>query len=152
MFFWLIVTSVSVEKCWALEPRPVVSMISLIAQPEKYDRKIVGVTGYMTLGFERNWLFLSPYDSQEFITDNAIFVDFGNALEPNRELKESDKAKQKEWRALFDHETVEVQGTFYYPKKEAFWRGYPNGILTNITDIQLHDMHLYSHVGRVPPK
>jgi hypothetical protein len=118
-------------------------MISLIAEPEKYDGKTVVVIGYLSLGWERSFLFLSPYDSQEFITENALFLDLGNAaLEPRRELSESDKTKRKRWEAFLDHETGEVHGTFYLPKKAgAYWTGYPNGIITNITDMQLRDVH-----------
>jgi hypothetical protein len=58
-------------------------------------------------------------------------------------MSDTDKAKRKRWEALLDHQTVEVQGTFYYPKKEGgYWSGYPNGIITNITDMRLHDVHL----------
>jgi hypothetical protein len=146
-----IFTIASRPQCWALQPAPVVSIISLIAAPEKYDRKIVQVTGYVTLGFERNFLFLSPYDSQEFIARNALSLDFGNkVLEPRADLDESEKAKHKQWEALYDHQTVDVKGTFYYPKGVAFWTGYPNGIITNITDIELHDIH--RGIGREVPK
>ena len=69
--------------------------------------------------------------------------DLGNAaLKPRRELNDSDRWKRKHWEALLDHETGEVHGTFYYPKKEGgFWTGYPNGIITNITDMRLNNVH-----------
>lgn len=143
LFLSAIFMCTSPKRCWALQPEPVVSLVSLIAEPEKYDGKVVVVTGYVSLGFERSFLFLSPYDSQEFILANALFLDLGNAaLEPRRELNESDKGKRKHWEALLDHETCEVQGTFYYPKKEGgFWTGYPNGLITNITDMRLNVVH-----------
>src|SRR5713101_3287996 len=113
LFLSAIFMSIRAEQCWALQPEPVVSLVSLIAEPEKYDGKVVVVTGYVSLGFERSFLFLSPYDSQEFILANALFLDLGNAaLKPRRELNASDKAKRKRWEALLDHETCEVQGTF----------------------------------------
>ncbi len=126
-------------QCWALDPAPVVSMISLIANPEKFDRKPVWVTGYARFGFEESSLFLCPYDAQERIDDNAlaIFVDLGK-LKPHRKPNESEMQNREDWEAIFDHHTVVVKGTFLYPK-EGFWTGYPNGIIDKITDIDLND-------------
>lgn len=148
LFFSITLMIIGPLRCWAVEPAPVVSIISLIAQPEKYDRKVVWVRGYLRLGFRGNFLFLSPYDSQEFITQNALFLDIGNtALESHLKLNDSDKANRKQWQALLDHETVDLQGTFYYPPRNGgVWSGYPNGIITEITDIQLHDRH--PRIGR----
>jgi hypothetical protein len=119
-----------------------VSIISLIAQPRTYDGKNVVVTGYLSFGWERSFLFLSPYDAQVF-DSNAIFLDIGNAaLGHPREHRESENTPTKQW-ALLDHETVDVEGTFYYPEKGEgdYWSGYPNGIITNITGMQLHEIH-----------
>ncbi|GEM_PF-2878135 len=117
--------------------REAVSLVSLIAEPQQYDGKAVLVTGYALLGFEQNELFLSPYDAQEFNTLNAISLDFGK----------TDGALRRQWTALFDHETVDIEATFYYPKEagakagSSYWTGYPNGWLVNITSMRLHDFH-----------
>ncbi len=112
----------------------VVSMVSLIAEPEHYNGQRVMVTGYARFGSEESMIFLNPYDSQEFIAENSIFLD----------TAKSDRAKVRRWRALFDHETIVVEGTFYYPtgaKPRELWTGYPNGIITDITDMRLQNIH-----------
>jgi len=84
-------------------------------------------------GFETSSLFLSPYDAQEYNTLNAIYLDLGK----------TDESLQRRWAALFDHQTVDVEATFYYPQKHpegsyGIGTGYPNGLLANITSIRLH--------------
>jgi len=129
---------------WAFQREPV-SLVSLIAEPERYDGKDVSVTGYVLLGFEKSHLFLSPYDAQEFNVDNAIGLDF----------RKTDKTLERQWFALFDHQTVDIEATFYYPKKNAgpggYWSGYPNGWLVNISSMRLHDLHPLMPAGKPAP-
>jgi hypothetical protein len=67
-------------------PRPPyaenVSMIQLVASPEKYDGKVVGVIGYLQLKFEDNELFLHEEDYKRSITKNAIWVGVGPKMRP----------------------------------------------------------------------
>ncbi|HUY26789.1 MAG TPA: hypothetical protein VMV27_05170 [Candidatus Binataceae bacterium] len=125
-----------VPDCSANEPLPVVPLIALIAQPQKYDGKRIVVTGFATMGFENTYLFLSPYDADEF-TNNALLLDFRSV----------DKSRFQRWSRELDHKTVEVEGTFYLPKNAAFWTGYPNGIITKITSMQLRDVLLMEPHG-----
>jgi hypothetical protein len=104
-------------------PLPVVSLVSLISRPEKYDGQRVVVKGYATFGFENSYLYLSPYDAQHSIGENAIWLQF----------KES---QFRNWRSL-DHQTIEVEGTFHVPKNAAYWTNYPNGYVGEITRLQL---------------
>jgi hypothetical protein len=51
------------------------SLIQLIANPEKYDGKQVAVIGFLHLEFEGNALYLSQEDFLHGITRNANWVD-----------------------------------------------------------------------------
>jgi hypothetical protein len=115
------------QPTFAFEPLPVVSPIALIANPEKYNGKKIVVTGFVSLGFERNRLFLSPYDAGEF-NDNSLFLDLAGV----------DESLETRWMKELDQKTVDIEGTFYLPKNAAYWSGYPNGIIGKITKMQLH--------------
>ena len=51
-----------------------VSMISLIANPEKYDGKLVRVVGVGRIEFEGNSLYFSKADHDNNITKNALWM------------------------------------------------------------------------------
>jgi len=127
--FTVMVCALSAVRCEAEPPHEPVSMVALIAQPEKYDGALVSVTGYAVFEWESSMLYLGQYDAQEHIFINGLWLD----------TNKSDKAKAKYWETFFNHETVTVEGTFQYPWKDKsiFGTGYPNGIITNVTDIRL---------------
>jgi hypothetical protein len=52
-----------------------VSMIQLIATPEKFNGKIVRVFGYLHLEFEGDGLYLHKDDEREGLTRNGIWFD-----------------------------------------------------------------------------
>ena len=58
-----------------------VSIIQLIANPEKYHGKFVYVSGFYVNIFETSALFLSKHDADIFITSNAIWVKLSESLE-----------------------------------------------------------------------
>jgi hypothetical protein len=60
-----------------------VSMIQLIASPEKYDGKVVAVIGYLRLEFEGNELFLHEEDYKSHIAKNGIWVNVGPKMKGN---------------------------------------------------------------------
>jgi len=62
-----------------------VSLIQLIANPEKYDGKFVRVIGYLRLEFEGNALYLHREDDEAALIKNAIWVDATPDMEKNRE-------------------------------------------------------------------
>lgn len=49
-----------------------VSMISLIATPERYHNKMVSVVGYAVIEFENVGIFLSDNDAKNNISHNSI--------------------------------------------------------------------------------
>ena len=57
-----------------------VSMLQLIANPEKYDGKTVGVVGFLRLEFEGNELYLHKEDYDQRITKNGIWVDLSSKV------------------------------------------------------------------------
>jgi hypothetical protein len=52
-----------------------VSLISLIATPERYDRKLVYVSGYLDLDDEQPRLFLDAEHSRRYLVDNSVWID-----------------------------------------------------------------------------
>ena len=51
-----------------------VSLVQLIATPEKYDGKLVLVSGFLDMGREGDLLFLHEEDDDNVILQNAIWV------------------------------------------------------------------------------
>ena len=58
-----------------------VSMVQLIAEPEKYDGKLIRVIGVGNLEFEGNYLSLSKQD-YEHCTGNDIWIELGSRTIP----------------------------------------------------------------------
>jgi hypothetical protein len=52
-----------------------VSVIQLIASPEKYHGKLVSVKGFMSLEVERRALFLHKEDCDNAVFENALWLD-----------------------------------------------------------------------------
>ena len=83
-----------------------VSMVQLIATPEKYDGQLITVEGYLSVEFEDFALYLSHDDYDHLNGDNAVWVDFKPGIlrgpagvSPN---------ENKVWQGEF----VSVEGTF----------------------------------------
>ncbi len=53
-----------------------VSLVQLIATPEKYDRLLVSVEGYLSVEFEDFGLYLTHDDYDHLNGSNALWVDF----------------------------------------------------------------------------
>ena len=53
-----------------------VSIVQLIATPEKYDGHLIAVEGYLSVEFEDFGLYLSHDDYDHLNGDNAVWVDF----------------------------------------------------------------------------
>ena len=73
-----------------------VSIISLIANPEKYDGKRIHVSGYMSAEFEGTAIYLSREDFDNNIYKNSVFLLIGKG----------DKYQ------FFHKEYVTLEGTF----------------------------------------
>ena len=52
-----------------------ISMIRLIANPEKYDGKLIQVQGFFNLSSEGTALYCHQEDFQHNLTENAVLVD-----------------------------------------------------------------------------
>jgi hypothetical protein len=86
----LVLFSASVN---AEDPVPLVSsvsMIELLANPPKFDGKVVMVKGFLRLEFEGNGLYLHKEDFDQSLTENALWVNVGN-ISPETARSVSDK-------------------------------------------------------------
>jgi hypothetical protein len=59
---------------------PAVSLIVLLAAPERYQGKKVVVSGYMYLQRERNALYLGKTDFQHALFKNALYLEVPNQM------------------------------------------------------------------------
>lgn len=73
LFVLLCVGTVGSAQAHATEYQHV-SMIELIANPEKYDKKPVLIQGYLVLEYENNALYLSEWDGQNYLFRNSLWV------------------------------------------------------------------------------
>lgn len=79
-----------------------VSLVRLLANPEKYDGKEVQVTGVARLEFEGHALYLTKEHYENWITKNALWIDLGYG-----DLR----AKAKEL-AAYNGQYVIIRGVF----------------------------------------
>jgi hypothetical protein len=99
----------------------VVSLVRLIATPEKYDGKTVLVVGFLRLEFEGNGLYLHEQDYQHGITKNSVWV------VRNEEINRQADALNMHY--------VMLMGTF--DASHSGHMGPFNGSLKNITSARL---------------
>jgi len=90
-----------------------VSIINLIATPEKFHGKIVRVIGVGNLEFEGNAIYLSRDDYEQNISGNSLWIELGGGATPYNEAK------------VFNGKYVIVEGTFDKKAKGHFgiWPG-----------------------------
>jgi len=74
-----IVTFLLVAPIQAQEPTDV-TLIQLIANPEKFDRRLIRVIGFLRLEFEGNVLYLHREDYENAILGDGIWVDVTPAI------------------------------------------------------------------------
>ncbi len=68
-----------------------VSLIKLIANPEKYNGKTIQVIGYLNLEFEGNAIYLHKEDYENGLTRNGFWVDFSKDIQSKKTLKDYSK-------------------------------------------------------------
>ncbi len=76
-----------------------VSIVRLIANPEKYHNKKIQVTGYMNLEFEGDAIYLHKEDYEKSLLTNGFWVEFSHKLD-KKEIQKLNK------------EYVLIEGTF----------------------------------------
>ena len=76
-----IVLSYPLRHCCAQESRQEhISIISLIANPDRYDGKKVLIRGFVVIEFEGDAIYLSETDYRQMLSKNAIAIDTGTRL------------------------------------------------------------------------
>ena len=68
-----------------------VSIVRLIATPEKYHEKRIQVTGYMNLEFEGDAIYLHKEDYDKGLTKNGFWVTFSDTLD-KKEINKLNKS------------------------------------------------------------
>jgi len=100
-----------------------VSMIQLIATPERFNHQLVRVEGYTSLEFEEYAIYFSRSDYEDFNTNNSLWISFGeNALKSGKERQEC-KGKLVVLEGIFNAGCHGHMGSF-------------SGCIENITRIQ----------------
>lgn len=105
-----------------------VSIIQLIATPEKYDGQLVRVIGVGNLEFEGNCISLSKEDL-EYSVGNQIWIELG------------EQAPSYEDAAQFNGEYVIIEGVF--DKDDCGHMGMFHGSIKNISRYELWDVYKY---------
>jgi hypothetical protein len=62
-------------------PTPV-SLVQLIATPERFDGKLVGLVGFCHLEFEGDAIYLHREDFDALLTRNAVAIDLPSSVPP----------------------------------------------------------------------
>ena len=102
------------------KPTEGVSLISLIATPQKFFGQKVRVIGYLHLEFEGNGLYLNKDDFKNGISKNAIWIEIGPKHSPF---------------SKFNDYYVLMEGTF--DDKNKGHMGMMSGSLKDITRLEL---------------
>jgi hypothetical protein len=87
-----------------------VSIVQLIATPDLFHGKKVVVTGYLTIGFEDNVLYLSQEDARVGNFKNGVWVGYAKEVSSRADLAEYDEY----YRRLkpYDKSYVSIEATF----------------------------------------
>ncbi len=100
-----------------------VSLVKLIATPEKYNGQTIQLIGYLSLDFEGRAIYLHQEDYEHGLGSNGFWVEFSSNIEKKRKME------------LFDKKYVIIIGTFN--NGPSGHMGYFPGSLTNITRLDL---------------
>jgi hypothetical protein len=100
----------------AMAPTPIaerpqsVSLVQLLAAPEKYHGQFVRVEGFLHNKFENSALYLSKQDGDFLIGKNAVWVSYSDEVQ----LQPRGEANNKKERDLFyfDRKFVLLEGRF----------------------------------------
>jgi hypothetical protein len=108
-----------------------VSLVQLLASPEKYHGQLVRIEGFLHNKFENSALYLSKQDGDFLIGKNAVWVSYSDEVQ----LQPRDDTKSKKERGLsyFDRKFVLLEGRF--DKDVRGHMGAYSGGLTGVTRI-----------------
>ncbi|WP_423146446.1 hypothetical protein [Rubrolithibacter danxiaensis] len=98
-----------------------ISVIRLIATPEKFDGKTMQVVGFLSMDREAPVIFLHKEDYENYLIENSILIDLSSDFIKTKNLKNYDK------------KYIIIEGTFEMDKRGRFqmW----GGTISNITRI-----------------
>lgn len=68
------------SESWVYDDRPYVSLVSLIADPEKYHGKAVTVSGIVNIGFESDSIYLSECDYKYGNFSNSVWLSISGSV------------------------------------------------------------------------
>lgn len=91
-----------------METVKTVSMIQLIANPDKYDKQYIQVIGYLLLEYERTVLYTSSLDYEHSISHNAIQLKI-----PDMEIYSKENKKYVLIEGIFNMKTYGRRGLMY---------------------------------------
>lgn len=112
---------------------PFVSLINLIATPERYHLKRVSVVGFASFAFEDTSLSFLPNSSEQ---ESLWLSIFDSDFKTNSDVDQF-KKKLKDWQKKFHKKRVLVEGTFDMKSKGHL--GMFIGSIYNITRIEIYD-------------
>lgn len=68
-----------------------ISLVRLIATPEKYDGKTIQIIGYLNLEFEGNAVYLHQEDYEKSLSKNSFWVDFSKEIKSKTDIMKYNK-------------------------------------------------------------
>jgi hypothetical protein len=98
-----------------------ISLVQLIATPEKYDGKVVQVAGFLSLEFEGHILYLHQADYENGMTKNGVWIVRNSLIDQNAEK--------------LDKQYVILVGTFHAPENDHV--SIASGSIKDITSVTL---------------
>jgi len=103
---------------------PNTSILQLIANPQKFDKKTVRFQGVVNIEFERNGIYLSKEHWENSVTSCGIWLDIDPKL-----------AKSRKWA---NGKYFIIEGVFHAEDKGHM--GLWMGSISNITLLQVHEV------------
>jgi hypothetical protein len=109
------------------------SLINVLANPERYDGKRISISGFLHYQFEDSALYFSKSDADYLITENAIWIRYGEKpIIDAIECKGKSKASTSNLDYLDGH-YVSLEGTFNM--NERGHMGAFSGTLENVVRV-----------------
>jgi hypothetical protein len=129
-----VVVALGVPASAEVEAPESVSLLRLVAAPERYQGKLVSVIGFCWLEFEGNALYLAEADLLHRVSKNAVALTFPAAL------------TEQQWRLSGHYVLIEGR----YDAKHGGHRGLRSGELTGISRAEIWDRDARSATASMP--